>query len=63
MRIATGVLIALMLTVGGCGGANPPNGGNGDDEPLLTGEETTLTPEELNDEETEGEIPETEPAR
>jgi len=52
-----------MLTVGGCGGANPPNGGNGDDEPLLTGEETTLTPEELNDEETEGEIPETEPAR
>lgn len=30
---------------------------------ILTGEETTLSPEELNDGETSGEIPEKEPAR
>ncbi len=30
---------------------------------MLTGEETVLTPQELDDEETAGELPEKEPAR
>ncbi len=52
------LLAALALGVAGCGEANAPDR---QDEPP-TGEETTLSPGELNDEETAGELPEKEPA-
>ena len=60
MRKTTIVLAALAMAVGGCG-ANEPSAG--EEEPVITGEETTLSPQELNDEETTGELPEKEPVR
>jgi len=60
MRRATVTLAALALAVGGCGGADPSTQ---EEEPAGTGEETTLSPQELNDEETTGELPEKEPVR
>ncbi len=51
------LLAALALGVAGCGEANAPD--REDDPPM--GEETTLSPGELNDEETAGEAPEKEP--
>ena len=60
MRKMTIVLAALAMAVGGCG-ANEPSAG--EEEPVITGEETTLSPQELNDEETTGELPEKEPVR
>lgn len=58
MRRATVALAAL--AVGGCGGEDLSTQ---EEEPVVTGEETTLSPQELNDEETAGELPEKEPAR
>ena len=60
MRKATIVLAVLAMTAGGCGG-NEPSAEEA--EPVITGEETTLSPQELNDEETTGELPEKEPVR
>ncbi len=60
MKKTTIVLAALALTAGGCG-SNEPSAG--EEEPVMTGEETTLSPQELNDEETTGELPEKEPVR
>lgn len=52
------LLAALALGVAGCGEANAPAR---EDEPPA-GEETSLSPGELDDEETAGEAPEKEPA-
>ena len=60
MRKTTIVLATLAITAGGCGGNEPSAG---EEEPVITGEETTLSPEELNDEESTGELPEKEPVR
>ena len=60
MKKATIALAALALATGGCGGNEPSAE---EEAPLLTGEETVLTPQELNDEETTGELPVQEPAR
>ena len=60
MKKTTIVLAALALTAGGCG-SNDPSAG--EEEPVMTDEETTLGPQELNDEETMGELPEKEPVR
>lgn len=60
MRKTTIVLTALALMAGGCGGNEPSAG---EDEPVMAGEETTLSPQELNDEESTGELPQKEPVR
>ncbi len=60
MRKATIALAALAMTAGGCGGNEPSAE---EEEPVMTGEETTLSPQELNDEESTGELPEKEPVR
>lgn len=57
MRRATVALIALRPAVGGGGGADPRAQEEG---PVVTGEETTLTPQGLNDGEPTGELPEKE---
>ena len=59
MRKATVALVALAMAAGACGGNEP----SAEEEPVISGEETTLSPRELNDEETTGELPEKEPAR
>lgn len=53
-----GVPAVALALAAGCGAAGDPNQ---EDEPLLTGEETTISPRELDDEETAGELPEKEP--
>jgi hypothetical protein len=60
MRKTIIVLAALATMAGGCGGNEPSAG---EEEPVMTGEETTLSPQELNDEESTGELPEKEPVR
>ena len=60
MRKTTIVLAALAMTAGGCGGNEPSAG---EEEPVITGEETTLSPQELRDGEGTGELPEKEPVR
>ncbi|CAA9435117.1 MAG: hypothetical protein AVDCRST_MAG22-3592 [uncultured Rubrobacteraceae bacterium] len=60
MRKATVALAMLAMAAGGCGGNEPSAG---EEEPVMTGEETTLSPRELDDEETTGELPEKEPVR
>jgi hypothetical protein len=60
MRKTTVVLAALATMAGGCGGNEPSAVG---EEPVMTSEETTLSPQELNDKESMGELPEKEPVR
>ena len=60
MRETIIVLAALATMAGGCGGNEPSAG---EEEPVMTGEETTLSPQEPNDEESTGELPEKEPVR
>lgn len=60
MRKTIIVLAALATMAGGCGGNEPSAR---EEEPVMTGEETTLSPQELNDEESTGELPEKEPVR
>ena len=60
MRKTTIVLAALAMMAGGCGEDGPSAE---EEEPVITGEETTLSPQELNDEEGTGELPEKEPVR
>ena len=60
MRKTTIVLVVLAMTAGGCGGNEPSAE---EKEPVMTGEETVLSPGEINDEETTGELPEKEPVR
>ena len=60
MRKATVVLVALAMAAGGCGGNEPSAK---EEEPVMSGEETTLSPRELNDEETTEEFSEKEPVR
>ena len=60
MRKATVVLVALAMAAGGCGGNGPSAA---EEAPVMSGEETTLSPRELNDGETTGELPEKEPVR
>lgn len=59
MQKTTVVLGTLALLLSGCGG----NGPSAEEDPVITGEETTLSPQELNDEESTGELPEKEPVR
>ena len=63
MRKMTIVLAALATMAGGCGGNEPSAPSAGEEEPVMTGEETTLSPREINDEESTGEFPEKEPVR
>ena len=60
MRETTIVLAALAMTAGGCGASEPSAG---EEAPVITGEENTLSPQELNDEDRTGELPEKEPVR
>ncbi len=60
MKKTTIVLAALALTAGGCGGGEPSAE---EEKPVMTGEETVLSPDELNDQEGKGEVPEKEPAK
>ena len=60
MRKMTVVLAALATMAGGCG---ENESSAGEEDPVMTGEETTLSPQELNDEEGTGEFPEKEPVR
>ncbi len=60
MRKTTIVLAAFATMAGGCGGNEPSAG---EEEPVMAGEETTLSPQELNDKESTGELPEKEPVR
>lgn len=60
MKKTTIVLAVLTLMAGACGDNEPAAEEEG---PMMTGEETVLSPGELNDEETTGEIPEKEPVR
>ena len=53
------LLVALAQMAGGCGGNEP----SAEEDPVITGEETTLSPQELNDEEGTEELPEKEPVR
>ncbi|CAA9478144.1 MAG: hypothetical protein AVDCRST_MAG05-1099 [uncultured Rubrobacteraceae bacterium] len=60
MRKATIVPVVLAMAAGGCG-ENEPSAA--EEAPVMSGEETTLSPRELNDEETTGGLPEKEPVR
>ena len=61
MRRVVALIAAVAFALAGCGGdeMKPQRG----EDPFPTGDESTLTPEELTDEETAGELAEQEPVR